>query len=72
MKNLETGNRVAGKLAEACIQQKISYYELSRQSGVPLTTVMHIVNGTTKNPGIYTVVKLCTVLDISLDEMRPC
>lgn len=35
---------------------------------MPINTVMHIVNGATVNPGIFTLAKLCSGLDVSLME----
>lgn len=51
-----------------CRLRRFSYYKLSRRSAVPINTVMHIVNGATANPGIFTLAKLCSGLDISLKE----
>ena len=33
-----------------CRKKRITYYALAYRSTVPLTTLMHIVNCTTKNP----------------------
>ncbi|MBQ8626357.1 MAG: helix-turn-helix transcriptional regulator, partial [Agathobacter sp.] len=46
----------------------MSYYTLSYRSTVPLTTLLHILDGSTKNPGILTIIKLCDGLGISLQE----
>ena len=45
-----------------------TYYTLSYKSILPMTTMMHIVNGTTKNPGAYTIMKICDGLGITLKE----
>lgn len=63
-----TRNVIGEKVAEFCRKRDLSCYELSRRCGVPLTTIMHIVEGTTKNPGIYTMVRICRELDIPLSE----
>ena len=44
------------------------YITISRESGVPLTTLMHIMKGTSKNPGIFTIQKLCNGFKITLEE----
>lgn len=51
-----------------CRKKRITYYALAYRSTVPLTTLMHIVNCTTKNPGVFTIVKICNGLDITVTE----
>lgn len=46
----------------------MSYYALSYESAVPITTLMHIVDKTTKNPGVLTIGKLCDGLGITLKD----
>lgn len=48
--------------------RRMSYYQLAYRSTVPLTTLMNIVNGETKNPGIFTLMKVCNGLDITISE----
>lgn len=62
-------NRMTEKLSEACIEQDVSAYRLAKMSKIPLTTILHILDGSTKNPGFYTVAKLCAALGLSLDEI---
>lgn len=56
------------RIENLCKQKGISYYSLSYKSTVLLTTLMHIINCSTKNPGIFTIVKLCNGLDVSVKE----
>lgn len=56
------------RINDLCKKRGISYYSLSYKSAVPLTTLLHIVDGTTKNPGIITIIKLCNGLDVSLKD----
>lgn len=51
-----------------CKTRNISYYALSYRSAVPLTTILHILDGSTKNPGIFTIAKICDGLQITLKE----
>lgn len=60
---------IGKRLSEACNKKNITYYVLAQNSGVPLTTLLHIVDGTTKNPGIYTVLQLCRALNVNLVEL---
>lgn len=41
---------------------------LSYKSTVPMTTLMHIINCSTKNPGIFTIIKICNGLDITIKD----
>ena len=56
------------RINELCTQRGISYYNLSYKSTIPMTTLLHIMDGTTKNPGVFTLLKLCDGLGISLIE----
>lgn len=46
----------------------MTYYKLASRSAIPLTTLMHIMNNSTKNPGIFTIIKICSGLDITIME----
>ena len=56
------------RINELCKQKGISHYTLARRSDVPLTTLLHILDGTTKNPGIFTILKLCDGFDMTIAE----
>ena len=56
------------RINDLCKQKRMSYYALATASGIPLTTLMHILDGTTKNPGVFTVFKLCNGFQISITE----
>ena len=56
------------RIADLCQEYEMSYYELSYRSAIPLSTLMHIVDGSTKNPGIFTIFKICDGFGISLAE----
>lgn len=56
------------RINNLCKERRMSYYALSYESAVPMTTLMHIVDKTTINPGVLTIGKLCDGLGISLKE----
>lgn len=56
------------RLCQLCKAKGQTYYTLSYQSSVPLTTLLHIVHGNSKNPGIFTMMKICDGLGVSLQE----
>ena len=49
-----------------CKEKRMSYYALSYESAVPMTTLMHIIDKSTVNPGILTLGKLCEGFGITL------
>lgn len=57
------------RLNQLCKEKGYSYYTLSNISDVPLSTLMHLLDGTVKNPSFYTVVKLCGAFQIGLGEL---
>ncbi len=46
-----------------CKEKRMTYYKLASRSAIPLTTLMHIMNGSTKNPGVFTIIKICSGLE---------
>ncbi len=65
---MEAKDKLANRIRNLCKQNSISYYALSYKSTVPMTTLMHIINCSTKNPGIFTIFKICNGLDITIKE----
>ncbi len=59
---------IAKRIEEICREKKISYYTLAFQSTVPITTIMNIMHGHTKNPRIYTLFKLCDGMGVTIQE----
>lgn len=56
------------RINNLCKEQNMSYYALSYHSAVPLTTLMHIMDKSTVNPGIITISKLCDGFGITMKE----
>ena len=54
------------RINELCKERNLTLYKLSYLSTVPMTTLIHIMDGTTANPGIFTIIKICEGLEISL------
>ncbi len=57
------------KLNQLCKERGYSYYILAYKSSVPLSTLMHIMEGRVKNPGVFTLIKICSGLGITLGEL---
>lgn len=60
--------KLVDRIERLCMEKHMSYYTLAHNSGVPITTIMNIMRGITKNPGIFTVMKLCDGLGIQIWE----
>lgn len=56
------------RIKELCREKGMTHYRLSYKSTVPLTTMNNILNGKSNNPGIFTIMKICDGLEISLEE----
>ncbi|MDD6490975.1 MAG: helix-turn-helix transcriptional regulator [Firmicutes bacterium] len=56
------------RINNLCKEKRMSYYALSYESAVPMTTLMHIVDKSTSNPGVMTIGKICDGFGITLKE----
>ena len=59
---------IANRIKYYCEIKNMSFYTLAFRSTVPLTTLMHILNCSTKNPGVFTIAKICNGLDVTITE----
>ena len=41
---------------------------MSYAATIPLTTLIHIMDGSTKNPGVFTIMKICDGFGITMKE----
>lgn len=65
---METHKKLAKRISLLCQMHGISYYALSYRSAVPMTTLMHIIDGSTKNPGLFTIIKICNGFNMTIKE----
>lgn len=65
---MDEHKKLAKRINYLCQKEGISYYKLSYRSAVPITTLMHIIDCSTKNPGIFTIIKLCNGLNITVKD----
>ncbi|MDE5907481.1 MAG: XRE family transcriptional regulator [Lachnospiraceae bacterium] len=56
------------RINNLCKEKRMTYYALSYASAVPMTTLIHIVDKSTVNPGVLTIGKLCDGFGITLKE----
>lgn len=65
---MEGQRKLAKRIYYLCKTHGISYYKLSYRSTVPMTTLMHIIDGSTKNPGLFTIIKICNGFNMTVKE----
>ena len=56
------------RLEILCIQRGMKASKLAYIAGVHPSTLKSIINGTSKNPGISTIKKLCDGLEITIHD----
>ena len=56
------------RIEQLCKERGMTYYNLSYKATLPLTTLIHIAEGRTQNAGVYTIMKICDGLGITLKE----
>jgi SOS-response transcriptional repressor LexA/DNA-binding Xre family transcriptional regulator len=57
---------IASRLRELIDQRRLTQSRVAELAGLPNETVNRIVKGTTKNPGVYTMLKIARALDVTL------
>ena len=59
---------ISKRVISLCYEKNMTVYELSQKSGVPKSTIMDIISGRSKNPGVLSIEKLATGFSISMGE----
>jgi transcriptional regulator with XRE-family HTH domain len=57
---------IAGRLRELLDQRRLTQSRLAELAGVPNETINRIVTGRTRNPGVYTLLKIVRPLEVTL------
>ncbi|MBY0054099.1 helix-turn-helix domain-containing protein [Brevibacillus agri] len=60
---------VSDKIVRLMKKKGLSRYKLAKESGVPYTTLIKILDGTTKNPQIETLSAIADVLKVPVDYL---
>lgn len=60
-------NAFSLRITELCKEKKISYYALSYNAAIPMSTLMNTIHR--GNPTLETLSKICCGLDISLSQL---
>lgn len=64
----EEYKEMLNKLISICKQKNVSQYALAKATGMSTSSMSYIMAGRTK-PYIYTVLMICSVLNISIGEL---
>lgn len=56
------------RVLQLCKERKITINKLSTLSGMPQSTVNSLVDGTSKNPKLLTIIRICLGLNIQLKD----
>lgn len=69
---MNVSQAVVKRIEGLCRERNLTINAICNISGVTQSTVNDIVSGTTYNPGIVTIKKLCDGLGISVREFFDC
>lgn len=61
-------NAISKRILNLCSENNITVNKLCTLAGITQSTVNSILKGESKNPGIYTLKKLCDALDITIQD----
>lgn len=59
---------VKNKILSICKERQITVNKLAMLSGMSQSTVNSLIDGTSKNPKLLTILRLCLGLDIELKD----
>lgn len=65
---MNTREFVVMRIGELCNEQNLSLCDISLRAGLAASTVKNITSGTSRNPGVITLKKICDGLNISLKD----
>lgn len=65
---MKSGEALRDRILNLCEERKITVNKLSTVCGMTQSTLNNIVNGSSKDPKISTVKKICDGLEITLSE----
>lgn len=65
---MNTSDAIAYRIRQLCKARGITPNGLSNLAAVPQSTIKSILNGESKNPGSFTIKKLCGAFEITLGE----
>ncbi|MBR2045159.1 MAG: helix-turn-helix transcriptional regulator [Agathobacter sp.] len=66
---MNSGQKILiGRIENIRKQKNLRNYTVARFADVPVSTLMHITSGDTKNPGVFTILRICEGLGVTPSE----
>lgn len=66
---MTTGQKILiGRIEGYRKDKNLRNYSVARFGDVPVSTLMHITSGDTKNPGVFTILRICEGLGVKPSE----
>lgn len=65
---MKIAQATALRIKKICVDKNITLNKLCTMAGITQSTASNIVHGSSKNPGIVTIKKLCDAVDITIQE----
>ena len=59
---------ISKRIEQLCDERRITYYTLAYSSSMAMSSLMNIIDGASANPGIYSIMKICDGLGMTLSE----
>ena len=59
---------LVGRIERLRKLKKLNNYTVARFADVPVSTMAHITSGETKNPGVFTILRICEGLGVTPSE----
>jgi transcriptional regulator with XRE-family HTH domain len=67
---VNTNSRIGQRIEQLLKSKKINRLRLSRDTGVPYSTITQIINGRTKDPQLSSLEKIADYFEVSVDYLR--
>ena len=68
MTKYQTKQVLIERIQQLLDEREMSLYALSYKATLPLSTLAHIMDGSVQNPGVFTVMKICDGLGMTMKE----
>lgn len=59
---------ITARIDQLCKERDTTQYELAYRASMAESSLNHIMKGSSKNPTVYNIMKICDGLDITLSE----
>ena len=63
---------IARRIDEYLFEKGITLYQLSKNAGLPVSTLQNLYRNSTKSPTVAVLYKICLGLNVSIAEFLDC